>query len=206
MHIISALKTLNTIPEDRTFISAERRRLALVLEHTPPIVRRASRARFLTTARLATALAVLIVTLGAGGGVVFGAQSKLPGQMLYPVKIVSEKARLVLTPGRQAKARLYLKYARRRTAEAEAIADGKVRVPALTAEKVLTDLKEKLEATSASEEEVRGIDEALDRIERKVSGDVKSASRRARAALKNAAKRAEKIREHTENEKNNKIK
>jgi len=63
-------------------------------------------------------IAVIIVALLAGGGTTaYAAQGSLPDDTLYPVKMVTEKARLVLTPSDAGKAGLHIAFAGRRVQE-----------------------------------------------------------------------------------------
>ena len=63
-------------------------------------------------------VAVIIVALLAGGGTTaYAAQGSLPDDTLYPVKMVTEKARLVLAPSDVGKAGLHIAFAERRVWE-----------------------------------------------------------------------------------------
>jgi len=65
-----------------------------------------------------TIVAVIIVALLAGGGTTaYAAQGSLPDDTLYPVKMATEKARLVLTPSDAGKAGLHIAFAERRVQE-----------------------------------------------------------------------------------------
>ncbi|MEK7519840.1 MAG: DUF5667 domain-containing protein [Patescibacteria group bacterium] len=67
----------------------------------------------------ATALLVaLIIALGSGSGAVVAAQGTLPGDILYPVKRVAEKARISFTAGTVEKAALHVELATLRAEEA----------------------------------------------------------------------------------------
>lgn len=56
-------------------------------------------------------LAVLILLSSLVGGTVYAAQSSLPGDLLYPVKIGIEEARLMIAGDSSAKAKLNLRFA-----------------------------------------------------------------------------------------------
>jgi len=71
-------------------------------------------------ARIAVSvLSGLIVLSAAGGSTVYAAQSSLPGDTLYPVKIGVENIQLVVTTDAAAKANLHLELAQRRIDEAK---------------------------------------------------------------------------------------
>ncbi len=73
--------------------------------------------------RRATALAIVLVLLLAGGGTVAAASTSMPDEPLYPVKIATEQARLLLTPSTLGKAELYTSLADKRVAEIVYIAN-----------------------------------------------------------------------------------
>ncbi len=67
--------------------------------------------------RWATAIALFLVLVLAGGGTAAAADSSMPNSPLYPVKLATEQVRLVLTPSDIGKTELYAKLADRRVAE-----------------------------------------------------------------------------------------
>ena len=67
--------------------------------------------------RWMTAIAIVLVLLLGGGGTVAAASNSMPDEPLYPVKIASEQAQLVLTPSTQGKAELYARLVDKRVAE-----------------------------------------------------------------------------------------
>ena len=67
--------------------------------------------------RWMTAIAIVLALLLAGGGTVAAAANSMPDEPLYPVKIASEQAQLVLTPSTQGKAELYARLVDKRVAE-----------------------------------------------------------------------------------------
>jgi hypothetical protein len=73
--------------------------------------------------RWATAVAVVLVLVLAGGGTVFAADSSMPDSPLYSVKLATEQVRLALTPSQMGKARLCAELADRRVAEIAYMAD-----------------------------------------------------------------------------------
>ena len=67
--------------------------------------------------RWATAVALLLVLLLAGGSTAVAADSSMPDSPLYPVKLATEQVRQVFTRSDLGKAELYAKLADRRVAE-----------------------------------------------------------------------------------------
>ena len=67
--------------------------------------------------RWATAVAIVLVLLLAGGGTVAAASGSMPDEPLYPVKIASEQARLMLTFSALSKAELYTNLVDKRVSE-----------------------------------------------------------------------------------------
>jgi len=62
-------------------------------------------------------VAISLVILLAGGGTVAAAVGSMPNELLYPVKLATEQAQLVLTPSALGKAEHYVKLADRRVLE-----------------------------------------------------------------------------------------
>lgn len=97
---------------------------------------RASLFGFLTP-RWATAVAAFLVILLAGTGTVAAAGNSMPDQTLYPVKLATERVRLVLTLSDLGKAELYAALADKRVAEIVRMAEkGKPEQVARTARKL----------------------------------------------------------------------
>lgn len=67
--------------------------------------------------RWATVVAIVLVLLLAGGGTVAAASNSMPDEPLYPVKIASEQARLMLTLSALDKAELYANLVDKRVSE-----------------------------------------------------------------------------------------
>jgi len=84
--------------------------------------RRGSLFGFLTP-RWATAVAAVLVILLAGSGTVAAAGNSMPDQTLYPVKLATERVRLVLTFSTLGKAELYAALADKRVAEIVSMAE-----------------------------------------------------------------------------------
>ncbi len=65
-----------------------------------------------------TVIAIIVVALVAGNSATaYAAQESMPGEVLYPMKMATEKARLVLTPSDVGKAGLHIAFAERRVQE-----------------------------------------------------------------------------------------
>ncbi len=73
--------------------------------------------------RWATVVAIVLALLLAGSGTVAAASGSMPDEPLYPVKLATEQAQLVLTPSALGKAELYAKLADRRVSEIVHMAD-----------------------------------------------------------------------------------
>lgn len=73
--------------------------------------------------RWATALAIVLVVLMAGGGTVAAASNSMPDSILYPVKLATENVQLALTTSELGKARLCANFADRRAVEIIYMAD-----------------------------------------------------------------------------------
>jgi len=67
--------------------------------------------------RWVTVIAIVLAILLAGSGTVAAASGSMPDSPLYPVKLTTEQAQLVLTPSTLGKAELYAKLADRRVME-----------------------------------------------------------------------------------------
>ena len=64
-----------------------------------------------------TAVIVVLVLVVASGGTVAASGNSMPDELLYPVKLATERVRLTLTPSALGKAELYLEMADKRVAE-----------------------------------------------------------------------------------------
>jgi len=73
---------------------------------------------------MASVILVIVLTLSAiGGGTAYAAQDSLPGDALYPVKLVTEQMRMMLPGDDVVKAERALSFAERRMGEIEALAE-----------------------------------------------------------------------------------
>jgi hypothetical protein len=74
--------------------------------------------RSLAPARIAISVIVIVILLSAlAGGTAYASQSSLPGDLLYPVKIATEDARILIAGDNITKAELNLRFAQTRLEE-----------------------------------------------------------------------------------------
>jgi len=66
-------------------------------------------------------VAIVLAVSALGGGTVYASQDSLPGDALYPVKLGTEQARLVLTPNPEGKAHLLITFAAERIDEIKVV-------------------------------------------------------------------------------------
>lgn len=118
--LIKLLKSLKkakfTKPTAQFRLNARIRLMNSIAEQTKP--EESSRLGFVSRLlnwRLATVLSLILLFLGAT--TVAAAQKSLPGDMLYPLKIASERALLAITPFEAWKIRLASNFANRRLEE-----------------------------------------------------------------------------------------
>lgn len=107
--------------------------------------------------RRATVLIVALVMVLAltSGGVTRAAANSLPNSPLYPVKLVTEQIRLVLTPSMTGKARLHIAFGERRLRETQALAEKGQRVDEGALQAMLAQNDRALEAIGLIPEEER---------------------------------------------------
>ena len=91
--------------------------------------------------RWAVAVAVILALFLAGGGTVMASSNSLPGDLLYPMKMATEKVQAFFTFGDEAKANLHIKFAERRGKEIESLAERGRNIP----ESVLNVMREETE-------------------------------------------------------------
>jgi hypothetical protein len=73
--------------------------------------------------RVLTPLFLMVAMIAGSAGTTYAAQSSLPGETLYPIKIASEKTRIAIATNNAGKARLHGKFAERRLAEIDSLAN-----------------------------------------------------------------------------------
>lgn len=96
---------------------------------------------------LLISLIVILMLFGSVSGVAFAAQDSLPGQTLYPVKLLSEDVRLNLTGNPQDKMLLETSFVQRRFAEMATIDQEGVDVPQQVLERLNLQLENVFEGT-----------------------------------------------------------
>jgi len=94
------------------------------------------------------AISLVIAILIMGGGTVGASINSLPGDLLYPVKITSEKVQTFFTYGNEAKANLYAKLAERRIDEIRALAARERNIPVSVLNVLNSDTNRALDITS----------------------------------------------------------
>ena len=78
----------------------------------------------LTWAKVAVSVLVVVILISMlAGGTAYAAQGSVPGDLLYPVKLGTEDARLVIAGDSSAKAKLNMKFAQTRLAEMKQLAN-----------------------------------------------------------------------------------
>lgn len=91
--------------------------------------------------RWATAVVAVLILLLVSSGTVAAAGNSMPDETLYPVKLATEKVRLVLTPSALGKAELYARLADKRVTEIITMADkGKLKQVERTAQRLNAQL------------------------------------------------------------------
>lgn len=91
--------------------------------------------------RWATAIAIVLALVLAGGGTVAAAGNSMPGEPLYPTKLATERVRLALTRSDLDKAQLYARFADKRVLEIARMAEkGKPKLIEQTARRLDTHL------------------------------------------------------------------
>ncbi|MBI4692092.1 MAG: hypothetical protein HY773_01470 [Candidatus Terrybacteria bacterium] len=125
--IIKIIKKLKQASVDEGFLKSLRSRLEVRISANP-VIKPAEERLFLTERstlsglffKLKTMPIPLIIALIAilsGGGVTMASQASLPGETLYPVKILTEDIRSVIALNPEAKVKLEVKFAAERVAE-----------------------------------------------------------------------------------------
>ena len=103
---------------------------------------------------LAAVLAVAVAVAGMGGGVVLAADT-LPGDILYPVKLLSEDVKLALTPDPAARAELEMAFVALRVQEMARLAQQGEDVPGAVVARMTRQMEQAMvEIAKARPEEV----------------------------------------------------
>jgi len=131
------LKEFKKIPADRDFLKSLRGELVFYMKANPAVEPRVG-FRFNANKIPAAALIGLIAVL-SGVGTVAASQNSLPGETLYSVKLLSEKAQLAVVLGPKAKADLRFILAQKRINEAKEFLE-KAKMEQLTRQQQESDL------------------------------------------------------------------
>ncbi len=102
---------------------------------------------------LAMILIVMSLLFGGSGLTVAGAQSSLPDQPLYGLKLLSEEARLILTSSAETKLQLQLEFADRRSSEIQNLIEGGLLPSDLTQNRYQAHVEQTLQLASDMPEE-----------------------------------------------------
>lgn len=132
-NLINRLRKLKSIKASDDFkaslferLSDENKRFipAIIEEHYFEQEQFSKKIFFRKTAPLFIPLSVVIIVvfIGVGAGITFASQSALPGEILYPIKIVFEKARIAIAVSDNEKARLHFEFSSKRLGEVAELA------------------------------------------------------------------------------------
>ncbi len=99
------------------------------------------------------ALAALVLFFGGSVGAAFAAQSALPGETLYPVKLICEDLRLGFTGDPQARIDLLMQFSAVRVSEMNQLADQGSAIPAETAERLESQVQQALQLAAGLADE-----------------------------------------------------
>lgn len=113
----------------------------------------------LATRLVTVLLAVVVGTAALGGGVVWAAGDSLPGDLLYPVKLVTEDVRLALAPAPADQVDLALWLTEERAEEVQALVAAGRRVPDETVVRMEQHIERALAqaARASDDEEMAGL-------------------------------------------------
>lgn len=129
---------MNQAPADRIFLATFRDELNSYVSARP--IEKAGYFAFFS--KTATVFGLLLFVVLSGGGLVYASQSSLPGQLLYPVKIKTEKTRLATAIKPEKKKKLQLEFVDTRVKEVKIISEKKN--PDKNAAKALVIIDEKI--------------------------------------------------------------
>lgn len=122
---LKALKSLSLKDEEKSSIKSNLLVFMDEFVRKEEAARPSFRSQLLTLVNLRFMPLVLSLMLFVSGGVAFAAEGTMPGDILYPVKSLNEKARIALAFSEESKAEFESRFAVRRLEEAERlIAEG----------------------------------------------------------------------------------
>lgn len=105
------------------FKAQARQQLKEILHAHPPKPPRKASPFWGGQRRWATVAITLLVLVLAGGGTVAASANSLPDEPLYPVKMLTERIQLTLTPSAIGKAKLHARFVERRVREISSLAE-----------------------------------------------------------------------------------
>lgn len=113
------LKFLKHLDLDQGWFLSDKKALQKFVKENPALIKQRSfdSLFFLRNFRFVSAIVVVILILGLGGGVVLASQESLPGDILFPIKLFSEEIEKFLARGDFSKAEVSLKLTNRRLKE-----------------------------------------------------------------------------------------
>lgn len=113
------LKFLKHLDLDQGWFLSDKKALQKFVKENPVLIKQRSFGSlfFLRNFRFVSAIVVVILILGLGGGVVLASQESLPGDILFPIKLFSEEVEKFLARGDFSKAEVSLKLTDRRLKE-----------------------------------------------------------------------------------------
>lgn len=113
------LKFLKHLDLDQGWFLSDKKALQKFVKENPALIKQRSfdSLFFLRNFRFVSAIVVVILILGLGGGVVLASQESLPGDILFPIKLFSEEIEKFLARGDFSKAEISLKLTDRRLKE-----------------------------------------------------------------------------------------
>lgn len=153
---------------------------------------------------LAAVLAVAVAVAGMGGGVVLAADT-LPGDILYPVKLLSEDVKLALTPDPAARAELEMAFVALRVQEMARLAQQGEDVPGAVVARMTRQMEQAMvEIAKARPEEVPALLERVmerTRLHQQVlEGAATGSSAATQTRLREASQVMERTRQRAEND------
>jgi hypothetical protein len=153
---------------------------------------------------LAAVLAVAVAIAGMGGGVVLAAEA-VPGDILYPVKLLSEDVRVALTPDPAGKAELEMAFVALRVQEMARLAQQGEDVPGDVVARMTQQMQQAmLEIASARPEEVPALlERVMERtrlFQQVLEGAATGCSAATQARLREASQVMERTRLDAEND------
>jgi len=116
--LLALAAELGALPEPEVSVPGLMRSLTHLLREEPEARPARRKIRFFSGAVLARAAAIFLCVGLLGWGAVAASQTALPGDLLYPVKLLTERARFVLTIDKEARAELRIVFSEKRLMEA----------------------------------------------------------------------------------------